>query len=128
MTASMKTRLRALALCLGVGWLCPAHALFEIGITDIRELEGDGLERTVFVPVSLPGNPPSQTVYLTTGVAFDAGVVGGSACGPGIDYIRVENERLNMRSDFPYVPVRICGNTVAQSSRYVRVRLTANHA
>ena len=128
MTASMKTRLRALALCLGVGWLCPAHALFDIGITDIRELEGDGLERTVFVPVSLPGNPLNLAVYLTTGVAFDAGVVGGSACGPGIDYIRVENQRINMRSDFLYVPVRICGNTVAQSDRYVRVRLTANHA
>jgi hypothetical protein len=48
--------------------------------------------------------------------------VGGAACTAGVDFITVVDQPHRVNPNFPSVPVTICGDTLAESDKYVEVQ------
>jgi hypothetical protein len=101
-----------------------ASAQGAIQIVSIREPEGDSGQREVWLPISLPADiHPQSQLRLSTFPGQSLAAVGGSSCTPGVDFITVVDRPFRVNPSYPFVPVTICGDTVADGDKYVRVQV-----
>lgn len=98
-----------------------AQAGIQIG--SIRELEGNSGQREVWLPITLPPDiHPQSQLLLSTMPGSQPAAKGGASCTPGVDFITVVDRPFRVNPNFPFVPVTICGDTAAESDKYVRVQ------
>ena len=98
-----------------------AQAAIQIG--SIREPEGNSGQREVWLPISLPPDMhPQSQLLISTQPGSQPAAVGGASCAQGVDFITVVDRPFRVNPNFPFVPVTICGDTVAESDKYVRVQ------
>lgn len=111
-----------IAVCLvGPG---SASAQGAIQIVSISEPEGQSGQREVWLPISLPADiHPQSQLRLSTLPGPSPMAVGGSSCTPGVDFITVVDKPFRVNPSYPFVPVTICGDTVADGNKYVRVQV-----
>ena len=96
-----------------------ANATITFTAQDARVFEGSGGAHQVTFNVTTSGTSGSSSFRLNVfaqATGLRPAAVGGTSCGPGVDFITVTNQQFTVGSTGTFaIPITICGNTTVDS-------------